>query len=1345
MVRNLFKFFVVTLFLVLSAGGGEGDILHAEDDLSFKSFDIRLGLSSNTIRDIAQDKYGCIWIATDEGLNRLCGNRVHKFYKQADGKGLSGNEINCLLNDDRTSTMWIGTQRAGLIAFNYDTGEFRFFRHDNNNPESLVTDAVTDLIKDDNGDIWISTYWEGVDRLDVKTGKFIHYNMTNVEGLKCHLVWSIAFDDTGKYLYLGHEEGGFSIIDIKARKAKTFTSADGLLGNTVRSIHVDGDNVWLGTDKGLCLYKSKSGEFLNFNNDGYNHVCMDIRHVGSELWIAMERRGVLAFDKEAHRFRPILPRYTTNPSDAPEHLYKSEPTKLFLDSYGNILVGTARDGLAGFSTNTSYFFIDNHNMKRPDTDLASADIQAIAVLGNRPLYATNGSGILSDDGFIRKNRDEIPAHILDIITDSKGNIWFCDPNGGLGEYDPAERKLRKFTLDLPEGGHTRNLYDDGKTLLIGSYKGITFFDKKSGKVSGQLKVGNNFIRPVTKDEEGNLYVGTFGDGLFVFDKNLKQRAHHNLKTGLPSNSINDIYITGPDIWLATSEGLVRTKKGELGNFEVVAKPYQSVSSLIEDNEGNIWYAGGSDIGVIKKDGSQISFDRELPVIGFNNTSVAKDSTGRLYFGSNRGVLTFLPESVLESHRSLSPVISDFIVHGRSKDSDIPLNPFSGKDIELSHNQNSFSIYINSLDFFFQENTFEYRLSGMDDNWYQLKDGNEVTYRGLPYGKYEFQIRNAYPGEDNAEIVSMKIHILPPLWLRWWAKAIYVLIVCVAIYLLIRKYNSHVKRKSINAFEKDKEAHIQELHEERLKFFTNITHELRTPLTLIMGPLDDINKSSSLNEKDRWKIQVIRKNAQRLLNLVNQILDFRKTETQNNRLCVSRGNIVAAVREVAMKYIELNRNQKINITVNSSSEDIEMYFDNEVLTIILDNLISNALKYTESGMVSISVITTQESDKRLVRINVKDTGYGISRDALPHIFDRYYQEKSSHQASGTGIGLALVKALVDLHQGSISVESAKDLGTSFTITLDRDNNYPEALHSEPEENMAKPDRETAAEAESAGAEMSRDDNRPDSIVVLVVEDNPDILEYVEQSFADIFDVRTASNGNEGLEIARKVIPDVIVTDIMMPGMDGMEMSRLLKNDVATSHIPIIMLTAKDSTSDREAGYKIGVDSYLTKPFNSSLLLTRINNIVSRRHLMSEYYKSLTQDMARDTGHPDNNAEEKQRLQESMSRIDREFMEKLEKAVADNLASGTVNVDYLTDRMYMSRATLYRKVKALTGMSTNEYIRHVRMQKARDMMLDGAYTISEISDKVGCSSPTYFRESFKAHFGISPSEYLRSLKK
>lgn len=531
-------------------------------------------------------------------------------------------------------------------------------------------------------------------------------------------------------------------------------------------------------------------------------------------------------------------------------------------------------------------------------------------------------------------------------------------------------------------------------------------------------------------------------------------------------------------------------------------------------------------------------------------------------------------------------------------------------------------------------------------------------------------------------------------------------------------------------ETEKHLKEQELNDERLRFYTNITHELRTPLTLIVGPLDDLAKSGDIPERERRSLGMVHRNAGRLLDLVNRILEFRKTETQNRRLCVRRGNIAATVYEVALKYKELNRNTKVSVDVTVESGEIQAVYDKEVVTVMLDNLISNSIKYTPQGHVDVDC---RVKDGNIV-LTVADTGVGISKDAVDRIFDRYYQERGPHQAAGTGIGLALVKNMVTLHYGTISVSSEEGKGTSFVVTLPIADSYPEALHLE--ENVEHTQEETLPDTDK---ETVAADRKP---LILVVEDNEDIRDYIRQSFTDLYDVRCAENGKEGLERAYEIMPSLIVSDIMMPVMDGVEMMRKLKADVRTSHIPVILLTAKESDSDREEGYASGADSYLIKPFSSTLLQSRINNLLLQRMKLTERFAGRPAPVVSSEG--ESIAEKRERLIKSLSEVDRRFIEKLNKAIIDNIPSENVDVNFLAGTLCMSTSTLYRKVKALTGISPNEYIRKTKMQLAENLLLDGQLTFSEIAFKVGMNSVAYFRQCFKDEFGMTPSEYLNHLR-
>ena len=542
-------------------------------------------------------------------------------------------------------------------------------------------------------------------------------------------------------------------------------------------------------------------------------------------------------------------------------------------------------------------------------------------------------------------------------------------------------------------------------------------------------------------------------------------------------------------------------------------------------------------------------------------------------------------------------------------------------------------------------------------------------------------------------------------------------------------------ESLYTLEKKNHEQEQELNQERLRFYTNITHELRTPLTLILGPLEDMQKDTSLPVKQAQKLSVIHQSALRLLNLINQILEFRKTETQNKRLCVCKGNIAPLIYEIGLKYKELNQKTKIDFRIQIEKEEMLLFFDKEIVTIVLDNLISNAIKYTEQGCITLSLYQTVRNEVAYTEIKVSDTGYGISAEALPHIFDRYYQESGKHQASGTGIGLALVKNLVELHEGEIRAESVQNEGSTFYISLLTDNIYPNALHADSTEPAAKEDTAPATPSENT-AEPTVDNGKP---ILLIVEDNEEIQKYIAESFSDSFEVITADNGEEGKQQALSHIPDIIVSDIMMPVMDGITLCRQLKEDVRTSHIPIILLTAKDSLQDKEEGYEVGADSYLTKPFSASLLRSRINNLLESRK------KLITQFQAQPVpGNQTDLNEKRIIIAEALSKLDNEFIEKITLLIEENLSSEKIDITYLSDKMCMSGSTLYRKMKALTGLSTNEYIRKVKMQNAERLLLEGKFNISEIAYKVGMNSTGYFRQCFKEEFGVSPSDYLKQIK-
>jgi DNA-binding response OmpR family regulator/anti-sigma regulatory factor (Ser/Thr protein kinase) len=450
-------------------------------------------------------------------------------------------------------------------------------------------------------------------------------------------------------------------------------------------------------------------------------------------------------------------------------------------------------------------------------------------------------------------------------------------------------------------------------------------------------------------------------------------------------------------------------------------------------------------------------------------------------------------------------------------------------------------------------------------------------------------------------------------------------------------------------------------------------------------------------------------------LINELLEFRKSETQNRKLSVKKGDLSAFVQEIGLKFKELNQNNETEINIETPSVQHEIYFDKEVLTIILDNLISNALKYTPRGEINIILRDLIEMDNQFTEIIVSDSGYGISSEALPYIFNRYYQVNGKNQMAGTGIGLSLVKNMVELHEGSISVDSKPEVGTTFTFRLLSENSYPGAIHA------------VDKEREQQEIEIAQSLKQ----LILVVEDNIEIRDYVRECFNDSYEVLIAGDGQKGLQIALEKIPDIIISDIMMPIMDGIEMCKHIKEDVKTSHIPVILLTAKDSIQDKTEGYESGADSYITKPFSGKLLLSRVSNLLETRKKIVSLFAS-------------SNTQKRNLLKDSLNKLDNEFIDKITAFIEANLESEQINVNQVADQMFMSRPTLYRKLKALTGLSINEFTRKIRIQAAERLLLTGKYTMNEIIFMVGINSMNYFRECFKEEFGVTPKEYIQRIK-
>lgn len=1325
---------------------------------TIKHLSIREGLSNNHVVSIAQDKRGSLWFATEEGLNKFDGIRFLTFYKEetTSKQSITGNELNCLLDDPVDSILWIGTQRAGINAYNYANDSFITYRHDENNPKSLVTDDITKIIAASDGNLWICTYWKGVDYFDKQTGQFTHYNTETVPGFASNHIWS-AIDGGNGLLYIGHVDRGFSILSIKDKTVKNFThephSPNSLPGNEVTCVYRDkSGNIWIGTDRGVVLFNPEAESFIPFDDkaNSISHRVYDIRQLDdNRLWIAMEFGGIAVVDLSQQLFRSSdqIHALSIREGDDEYGLSNSSIRCLLQDSFGNVWAGSWGGGINFIKREPSLFSTYKYSPFPSTNNSLNCKIASGVCMdkaGNLWI-GTDGGGInVFNKGrriaiYNADNKKFRSNTVQAALCDSKGGLWFGLFYGGIAYYNPKSQSFRQIFSEDKSRTDVRSFHEDKQgNIWVGTSEGVYLIDCDSKTIKAHYNLENNLARCVLKDSEDQIWVGFFGGGLGLYNPQLQSIQLFNVLAKFPSNTINALYEDSRKrLWVATGEGLVCFPSLTDRNYKV----YQRESGLAnthiqaigEDKAGNIWVSTNKGISCLV-DSKDIFYNYDyhdnLPMGSFSRGSVAYGQDGNFYFGSINGLCYFNPEVVLQERKSppafiTNIEITDPLNKPENGQSTIALN--GQKNVQLKYTQNSFSIRFNIQNYaLVNQVEYAYMLKGLENSWYTLTDPNNVTFRNLPPGKYQFQVKTRMRNQAWSDATtSLDIRIAPPLWLTWWAKSFYILLSLIILFSILYAYKKRLDAEALYQLEKQSHEHEQELNNERLRFYTNITHELRTPLTLILGPLEDIQKSDTLSTKDAQKISVIHQSAIRLLNLINQILEFRKTETQNKKLCVSRDNLVPLIREIGLKYKELNRKPAVDIRLVVEKEHMPIYFDKEIIQTILDNLISNALKYTEKGSISIGIRQVERAEVNYTEIRVSDTGYGIKPEALPHIFDRYYQEGGKHQASGTGIGLSLVKNLVALHEGEIRVESAPNQGSTFYVSLLTDNSYPQALHAD--------SQEKGSNAQHIEETQVNEVSSSDKPILLVVEDNPDICDYIAESFSDHFEVKTAANGKLGKESALKEIPDIIVSDIMMPVMDGNEMCRELKKDVRTSHIPIILLTAKDSLRDKEEGYQVGADSYLTKPFSASLLHSRIENLLqSRRNLANHFSANAA---------ISNKAAV---ITESLNKLDNEFIHKINQLIEERLSSDKIDISYLSDKMCMSNSTLYRKMKALTGLSTNEYVRKIRMKHAEQYLLEGKYNISEIAFKVGINNLFYFRQCFKEEFGCIPSEYLKRLK-
>ena len=1146
--------------------------------------------------------------------------------------GLPANLVNDVLADRTAPRVWAAFQKGGLACYDKREGAFTIYRA-GEGPGALSDDDITHLEQGADGSIWASTFTAGIDRLDPDTGTFTRYNAQDFPGYRDAPLHTFALN--GDRLILGYWASGVSILSLR------------------------------------------------------DHSRLDLHH---------------------------------DPSD-PFSLPSDEVRSLLVDSRGRLWVGTTR-GLALYTEADGHFTVFHPGagaLQEEIFDLkedARGRLLIAAGPGGVAALDIRQAGPLSPDAafetLVRPERSE-RTEVRSVEPDRFGNLWIGTYDEGLLFHSGSERGAGRLAASerrdawfVPGGGafpaswqgeEVLAWLEDGKACWVGTDKGLYHVDLGTRKVlahyTSRDPMTDELVRALAKDPAGRLWVGTYGNGLIVFDPQMNQLIRYESASGLGSDTVNHLLCDGRGrIWAATTASLACFPDGP-GPAPVLygvsdGLPDDNIRALATDEQGRLWMSTNSGISCLDADGSIRSFDQRdgLPEGNYYSAAVRTEPSGRILFDSTDGVGWVLPAELL-SEKELPPVVF--------------LTPASELSVDYRDNYLHFRFCV--PDYAFSSGVeYAYRIEDLDPDWHPC--GKELEFSHLPYGKHSLQVRARLHSQQWGEdISSIAFEIRPPFWLSWWAKGLYLLLALCAAAAIGIYLSRRMARRERERLQRERLLQEREAGEERMLFYTNITHELRTPLTLILGPLEDLSADEGLPAPTRGRIRKVKDSARQLLGLVNQILEFRKTETRNRQLQVSYGDFSRCVEEIGSRFRDLSTDKAVSFEL-SIEPDVRLWFDREAVTIILNNLLSNARKYTPSGKVVLSL--RREDGK--VAVTVADTGCGIGAEDLKHIFERYYQVKGPHQASGTGVGLALVKNLCDIHHIGLSVSSEPGQGSEFRLLFDPEEDYPEALRIGP----APVEEEPADErAEEEG-----------KIKILVVEDNADIREYIRESLGPDYTVLLAEQGRSALKTAVREIPDIIVSDIMMPVMDGIDLCKAIRQDVRTSHIPVVLLTAKGSDQARQEGYEVGADSYLVKPFNKALLLSRIRNLLERRDRQMRQFARPGETV-------------------DLSPVDNVWLDRYTAFVLDHLGDEKIDIASLASEFAMSQSTLYRKVKAVCGLSPNELIRNIRLDKAAELLRNTRLTISEIAWQTGFGSPVYFRTCFKERYAQTPTEFRDTL--
>jgi ligand-binding sensor domain-containing protein/signal transduction histidine kinase/AraC-like DNA-binding protein len=1317
MIKNSLIYLFIILF--------QNSLLQAQE-YYFKNYKAENELSHNTVLCSLQDNKGFLWFGTKDGLNRFDGYTFKHYRKEVDNsESLGSNFIESI--HEYNNILLIGTA-SGLYIYNDIKESFELIKTSFNTPildiesdndgniwfiggstlfkynlktkkSETYTDGslrVEEITKTPNGDIWVA--FQNVLLKYVKeTNSFIKNEITLKTGDNQPIIISKIFSLSNDEIVIGTQNNGAIIFNNKNKKLiKLIITAKNPI--YVRDFVKKNNDLWIATESGLYIYNLTNSTYVNLKKNYNNPYSLTDNAIYSltidreeGVWIGTYFGGVNHYPKQYTPFKKYFPKIGEN-SISGNAVREIRP-----DQNNNLWIGTEDAGVSKLNLKTGSF--TNYLPVKNRKSLSFYNIHGLLIKDDKLFVGTFEHGL----DIMNIKTGEIINHFS---TNTKGNI---SSNFVFAFYENTKKETFAITTsDIQQFDYQKETFSTIKAFPEGY-----------------------FYTSLLEDHSGGLWAGTYWEGLFYFDpKTNTQRVykHDDDKlNSISSNTINGIFQDSKNnIWITTENGLNKynIKKNEFKNYSIKdGLPSNVTYSILEDDRNFLWISTSK--GLVELNTETRAIKTYTTANGllsnqFNYHSAYKDNNGRMYFGSVEGLISFNPKEFILNEFKPPILITDVKIN--NNDDKIENRKFkvtkSGSilnEITLNPDDSSLKIEFAALSFNAPEMTeYWYKLSGLNDEWIYQGKKHKVSFTGLSPGTYDFKLKsrnsNGIWSEESSEL---KIYVLPPLWRSNTAYILYIIFLLAAIYFLLKIYHLRTKEKNnqhIKDLNRQKE---KELYKAKIEFFTNISHEIRTPLTLIKSPLEKILKKKDYESNLMNNLLIMDKNTSRLLDLVNQLLDFRKAELEGTNLTFVEANISDLLRNIYTRFSPAINNSNIDFSTNLGEEDTYAYVDIEALKKIMSNLFSNAIKYANK-IVSISLTTHEDT----FEFRIQNDGNIIPVNLKEKIFQPFFivPDKNNHNKTSTGIGLSLAHSLVELHKGSLILETTDSTINCFVLKL--------PIH---QKNEFKLFNSIKTEGEKKPKNSEQNTNKDNKPKILLVDDNEDLLDFLENDLIELYHVLKSTHAKLALNLLDNENVQLIISDVMMPEIDGFVFCEKVKTNIETSHIPIILLTAKNSLTAKIEGLESGADAYLEKPFSLDHLRAQINNLILNRFNLIQHYSSSPLAHVKSIAH---------------TKTDEVFIQKLDEAIYANISDGDLNVERLAEMMNMSKSTLYRKIKNLSNLSPNDLINITRLKKAAEYLRTGNYKIYEIAEMVGYNSQISLLRNFQKQFNMTPSEYMNS---